>query len=89
MRLRTRMTCSDIAPSVRLLIQRGCSVNQVDSAGCSALQRAAHLGRADMVQLLLQHRANANSVDAARQTALHAAAERGLEGGWERGQVGW
>ncbi|XP_043230829.1 ankyrin-3-like [Amphibalanus amphitrite] len=60
---------------MKLLIARGCSVNQLDSTGHSPLHSAALLGHTAAVRLLLKHRAAPNTRNAHRQTPLHAAAD--------------
>lgn len=63
-------------PMVQLLLSKGCSINQADSTGFTALHIAASHGNPDLVALLLKHRANAKSVTAQGHTALHLAAQR-------------
>ena len=60
---------------MQLLIARGCSVNQLDSAGHSPLHSAALLGHTAAVRLLLQHRAVTSSRTTSGQTPLHVAAD--------------
>jgi len=59
---------------VRLLLQLGASVNQVDTCGASPLYLASSLGYTDVARLLLQEaRPNVNARTSLGGTALHAA----------------
>ncbi|KAH6651493.1 hypothetical protein BKA67DRAFT_660301 [Truncatella angustata] len=51
--------------TLRLLLQRfDISINAKDGTGCTALQKAVMLGRADMVSVLLEHGADISGNDA-------------------------
>jgi len=55
---------------VRMLLQRGASVNLQDSLGRTALMHAARLGRTVTVQALLDAKADASLQDTNGKTAL-------------------
>lgn len=61
---------------VRLLLDSGCSVNQSDTRGQTALHLAAGRGDAEMIRLLLSKKASAKSLDERKRTPLHWAALR-------------
>lgn len=48
---------------VRLLIDNGCSINQSDTKGQTALHLAAGRSQVQLLELLLRHRANVSTVD--------------------------
>ena len=55
---------------VRMLLQRGASVNLQNSLGCTALMSAAHKGRNTIVQALLDAKADASLQTRSGNTAL-------------------
>jgi len=61
---------------VRLLLDSGCSVNQSDTRGQTALHLAAGRGDVEMIRLLLSKKASAKSLDERKRTPLHWAALR-------------
>ena len=64
-------------PFVDLLLERGASVNLLDSDGCTALMHAAGFGHAAIVRRLLRAGAQINVRDYDGTTALTAAEESG------------
>lgn len=64
----------------KLLIDYGCSVNQVDDSGYSALHFSVSHQFLDLVKLLISHRANVNAVSNYGQTALHLACQQSSVG---------
>lgn len=62
---------------VRVLMEAGARVNQLDQAGHSALHAAAKRGRKDVAHALLGHGIDLHAQDRRGMTALHAAAMRG------------
>ncbi|KAL4218204.1 Oxysterol-binding protein-related protein 1 [Mactra antiquata] len=54
---------------VKILIQNGASVNEVNNLGDTPLHKAAHTGRLDVVTLLLQHEADVSVINAEGHTA--------------------
>lgn len=60
---------------VRLLLDWGCSVNQSDSRGQTALHLAASRGQTELLELLLRSKASVRTLDEQKRTALHWAAQ--------------
>jgi len=60
---------------VRLLIDYGCSVNQCDENGLSALHFACSFIFVDIARLLIEHRANVDAVNLYGCTPLHLAVQ--------------
>ena len=56
---------------VRMLVERGASVNEVTAEGRSALLYAASKGRDSIVQFLLEKGADVNKADKLGATPLH------------------
>jgi ankyrin repeat protein len=65
------------AESVRLLINRGASVNAKDGIQCTPLHLAATAGNIDAVRELLESGAATNVVDQSQRTPLYMAASLG------------
>jgi len=66
--------CTDV---VRLLLERGASIDAKDRNGSTALMKAAEAGHTDLVQLLLDRGADMNAADASGRTAWMFAAMGG------------
>lgn len=64
----------------KLLIEYGCSVNQVDDSGYTALHFSVSHQFLDLVKLLIGNRANVNAVSNYGQTALHLACQQSSVG---------
>ena len=64
----------------KLLIDYGCSVNQVDDSGYTALHFSVSHQFVDLVRLLISNRANVNAVSNYGQTALHLACQQSSVG---------
>lgn len=64
----------------KLLIEYGCSVNQVDDSGYTALHFSVSHQFLDLVKLLIANRANVNAVSNYGQTALHLACQQSSVG---------
>ena len=64
----------------KLLIDYGCSVNQVDDSGYTALHFSVSHQFLDLVKLLIANRANVNAVSNYGQTALHLACQQSSVG---------
>ena len=62
--------------TVRLMLDFGCSVNQSDMRGQTALHLAASRGHVELLKLLLKNKASVKSLDEQKRTALHWAAQR-------------
>lgn len=61
---------------LKLLMQWGCSINQSDSSGLTALHIAANHSSEKMVGLLLKCRSHVNAVTVQGHTPLHMASQR-------------
>ncbi|XP_076455326.1 ankyrin repeat and SOCS box protein 6-like isoform X2 [Babylonia areolata] len=67
--------------AVEILLDKGCSINAQDNAGCTALMEACHSNSMDPVEtvtLLLHHNANIHLTDARGFTALHCICENSV-----------
>ena len=64
----------------KLLVEYGCSINQVDSCGYTPLHLASSHQFIDLVRLLIHHRANVNAVSNYGHTPLHLAAQQSSVG---------
>ena len=53
---------------MKMLLQRGATVNDKDKRGCTALHIAVSYNSVEAMQLLLQHGASVNIVDRFNQT---------------------
>lgn len=63
--------------SIRALLEKGTSVDRVDSAGRTLLCNAAFNGNVDVVRLLIKHGANVNFSDTSGQSPLMLASRQG------------
>jgi len=63
--------------AVRHLVERGASINTVDSSGCTPLLIAAQYGQADVVAFLIKKNADTGILDKNRDSAMHWAAYKG------------
>ncbi|KAL9971838.1 hypothetical protein ACROYT_G018049 [Oculina patagonica] len=63
--------------SIKALLEKGTSVDRVDSAGRTLLCNAAFNGNVDVVRLLIKHGANVNFSDTSGQSPLMLASRQG------------
>lgn len=67
------------ATIIKLLLEGGADVNELDSGGATVLHHMARTGNEDIVRLLLRYNADRSVVDQAGWAASHCAAESGSE----------
>lgn len=68
---------SETTESIRALLEKGTSVDRVDSSGRTLLCNAAFNGNVDVVRLLIKHGANVNFSDTSGQSPLMLASRQG------------